>query len=589
MTELKALVDEWIRIDRNDITRLEILALYNDGNTLELEKRLRQRIEFGTAGLRGRMEAGWSRMNDVTIIQASQGLCSYVMQHVREAAGRGIVIGYDHRHNSEKWAKLTAAAFLSQKIKVYLLDGLVHTPLVPFGVKTFKAACGVMITASHNPKQDNGYKVYWENAVQIIAPHDAGIAQSILNNLEPITWDTSQISASEFCINTTIELQDLYYESIRRLSLQKIVLSPPLGIVNTSMHGVSDKFVRRAFETLGYPSYTPVLEQQFPDPEFPTIPFPNPEERGALNLALSSAEENDAQYVLAQDPDSDRFGAAEKSSSGGWTIFTGDQLGTIFAGYIIDTYKMTGRRLNKIAMVASTVSSKMIATMARIEGFKFAECLTGFKYIGNTALYLVQEGYDVPFGYEEAIGFMFGPDIRDKDGVAATVRFVEIAYALRGKGKTVGSYLNELYERYGHFRTSNGYFICHESASIEAIFRRLRNWKPDIFPSYPSVIVGLNITRVIDLTLGHDTANPPSYEPTLPLSDGQMIQFRAQSNDGGINVTLTIRTSGTEPKIKYYLEGSSPTSNTITDFLPKIVAELESNWMEAKKHNLGIP
>ncbi|TFK25021.1 phosphoglucomutase 1 [Coprinopsis marcescibilis] len=589
---LQQQVEEWLRLDQNPETRHEIEKLWSEKDTDELKLRLSSRIEFGTAGLRGRMEAGWSRMNDLTIIQASQGLAEYVAANVENALLKGIVVGYDHRYHSKRWAELTAGIFLHRGFKAYLYDGLVHTPLVPFAVKHLNASCGVMITASHNPKQDNGYKVYWENAVQIIAPHDERIAKSIKANLEPRpeSWSTETVNLSESCINKSEDLKNAYFASLRSLDhLSPLSKPAQVTFVNTSMHGVSDPYVSRAFGTLGLAPFKPVAEQQHPDPEFPTVKFPNPEEKGALDLAIATADKENGAYILAQDPDSDRFSAAERQSSGKWQIFTGDQLGTLFASYIIEKRKDKGQDISKIAMVASTVSSKMLETIAKIEGFKFVECLTGFKYIGNTALDLVKDGYEVPFGYEEAIGFMFGPDIRDKDGVAATVSFVDLVSYVKAKGLSVSQYLNSLYTKYGHFKSNNGYFVCHEPAKIDEIFRRIRNFTGgEKDRSFPSSIYDIPIVGVIDLTLGYDSRNAPSYEPSLPLSSGHMIQFRAGREEDPVKLILTTRTSGTEPKIKYYLEGSGRDPVEVVRVLNAAVDELSDVWMEAKKNGLPI-
>ncbi|EAU88422.2 phosphoglucomutase 1 [Coprinopsis cinerea okayama7 len=592
MDDLEKKVQEWLRLDKNPETRTEVERLWSEKNIDELNRRMSTRIEFGTAGLRGRMEAGWARMNDLTVIQASQGLAEYVAGNVNDAPSRGVVVGYDHRYHSKRWASLTAAIFVQRGFKAYLYDGFVHTPLVPFGVKYLNAACGVMITASHNPKQDNGYKVYWENAVQIISPHDEGIAKSIDQNLEPRadSWSTDVLASSANCIDKTKEVQDVYFASLRSLE-HFASLSNPAGVtpINTSMHGVSDPFVRRAFETLGYEPFKPVKEQQVPDPEFPTVKFPNPEEKGALDLAIATADRESSSYILAQDPDSDRFSAAEKQASGKWHIFTGDQLGTLFASYLIEKRKRAGRTLGKIAMVASTVSSKMLESMAEIEGFKFVECLTGFKYIGNTALDLVREGYEVPFGYEEAIGFMFGSEIRDKDGVAATVIFVDLIAFVRAQGLTVFEYLDTLYAKYGHFKSNNGYFVCQEPAKIDAIFNRIRNFTDsEKDRSFPPSIAGVPIVSVVDLTLGYDSRNPPTFKPSLPLSSGHMLQFRAGRPEDSVKIILTTRTSGTEPKIKFYMEGSGKDLAEVERVLKSAVDELSEVWMEAEKNGLPV-
>ncbi|KAL1683484.1 hypothetical protein EV122DRAFT_201446 [Schizophyllum commune] len=588
---LEHLVKEWLRIDRNEATRKEIEQLWASKDLAALETRLGSRIEFGTAGLRGRMEAGWSRMNDVTVIQASQGLCAYVLENVLNAAERGVVVGHDHRHNSERWAKLTAAAFIEKGVKVYLHRGLVHTPLVPFTVKNRGAACGVMITASHNPKQDNGYKVYWENAVQIIAPHDTGISASIEQHLEPTTWSVDGLASSALCVDVTQQMKDAYFESLLNI-VQPAIDPPPVKFVNTSMHGVSHPFVTRAFEILNFPPFTPVAEQQNPDPEFPTVRYPNPEEKGALDLAMKIAAEQGAQIILAQDPDSDRFSAIEAKAGGGWTTFTGDQLGTIFAASVFQKYKETGKPLDKLVMVASTVSSKMVAAMAAKEGFRFTETLTGFKFIGNAALDLAKQGYEVPFGYEEAIGYMFG-ETRDKDGVAATISFVDLVLSLYRQGKTVKGYLDELYERYGYFETRNSYFICGDPKVITKIFSGLRNTNSDkdVLRRYPHTLGGLNVTAVSDLTVYWDSRRGT---PRLPRSSGQMIQFWAagegvKTAGEGVKITLTLRTSGTEPKIKYYLEGSGTDRAAVSETLGRVVEDMRVNWMQAEQFGLLQP
>ncbi|KAG8914991.1 Phosphoglucomutase-3, partial [Tulasnella sp. 408] len=335
---MDSLVAEWLRLDQNPETRAEIEELSRSGKEEELRTRLADRIEFGTACLRGRMEAGFSRMNDLTIIQASQGLCAYILQQNPDTAqDEGVVIGHDHRYNSERWALLTARAFIAKGVKVYLHRGLVHTPLVPFSVGRLRAACGVMITASHNPKNDNGYKVYWQNAVQIINPHDKGIAEAIKANLEPnpSAWSIDDVTESPLCFDKTEEMTELYLDQVSSQihdksvnapstmldatltgrtcrSLQPLNASTDLKFVFTAMHGVGYKIAVKAIETAGFKPFIAVQAQQEPDPEFPTVPFPNPEEKGALNLAIEEANKQGTDYVFAVDPDADRFAAVEK-------------------------------------------------------------------------------------------------------------------------------------------------------------------------------------------------------------------------------------------------------------------------------------
>lgn len=611
MAALESLVQAWLETDKNETTHAEIRSLWESGNTVELERRLRNRIGFGTAGLRGRMEAGFARMNDLIIIQTSQGLCEYVLEQFSDARQRGVVIGHDHRYNSEKWARLTAAVFLQRGYKVYLHKGLVHTPLVPFTIGETKAVAGIMITASHNPKQDNGYKVYWENGVQIISPHDAGIAAEILSNLTPAVpspWDevAKQVTDHPSIVDCTEEMYARYFTILKGL-VPSIPQDQSFTFVTTPMHGVGHKIVTRALQEVGFPTERifVVEEQRDPDPEFPTVSFPNPEEHGALTLAMRKADTVGAAYVLAQDPDADRFTAAQKTSNG-WHQFSGDQLGSLLGARALSKHVLTEKPSDRLAMVASTVSSKMLESMAKLEGFKFVECLTGFKYIGNVARQLEQQGYDVPFGYEEAIGFMLESGIRDKDGVSATAAFIELVTGLHARGSNALQYLQELYERYGYFETSNSYFICNDPPTIDTIFARLRAynatpsdtaagavWRnPATGATYPRAIGSLKITSIRDLTSGYgfDSSRPPPYEPILPVSGAHMITFRAGSTEtDGVSITLTIRTSGTEPKIKYYLEGQGRDRSRISDVLQSIVEELRTDWMRAAENNLAEP
>ncbi|TDL25051.1 phosphoglucomutase 1 [Rickenella mellea] len=597
-TSLDKLIQNWLVLDKNVITRNEIQSLVATEQFAELDLRMRTRIEFGTAGLRGKMQAGWSSMNDLITIQTSQGLCAYTLQNVHDAANKGVVIGHDHRHNSQRWASLTAAAFLVKGMKVYQLRGLNHTPLVPFSVSRVGAACGVMITASHNPKQDNGYKVYWENAVQIISPHDKGISDAIKDNLEPISWDVNLVNSSPLCLDRTDELRETYFGNLLELRLPRAIIpANAVKFVNTSMHGVSHAFAVKAFEAFGLEPFFSVKTQEKPDPEFPTVGFPNPEEKGALRLAIHEANAVGAAYVLAQDPDADRFAAAEKGADGEWILFTGDQIGAVFAARALEAYINSGNPMEKLAMVTSTVSSKFVEAMAAKEGFKFVECLTGFKFIGNAALNLVAQGFDVPFGYEEAIGFMIGSTIRDKDGIAATVCFAELAVTLAHKGLTVSSFLSQLYQKYGYFKTSNGYFVCHYPPTIDRIFARIRNYdsQKKRYQSYPKEIAGLMVVSVRDLTVGFDSANPPTYQPSLPLSSGHMIQFRAQSQTDDTKIVLTLRSHNScynvnvNVQIKYYLEGSGSDVPKIHQLLPNVVDELRKEWLEADKNDLQCP
>ncbi|EFP79096.2 uncharacterized protein PGTG_05417 [Puccinia graminis f. sp. tritici CRL 75-36-700-3] len=601
---LETLVQDWLRLDRNPTTRKEIEQLQQDKNHDELASRLCQRIKFGTAGLRAHMSAGFSRMNDVTVIQASQGLAAYLIKDIPNATQKGIIVGHDHRHNSHRFARLAVTAFLRRGFRCYLLDGSVATPMVPFGVKYLGAAAGVMVTASHNPAADNGYKLYYSNGVQIISPHDKGIAASIEQNLEidEEAWSTeptAQISEA-LLVNRTQEIQDAYFKAISGLVRHSKLENSktPLKFIYTPMHGVGYPFATRAcVDTAGFPSHAwlPVEAQKDPNPDFPTVKFPNPEEKGALDMAMSlgnkTVEADRAQKVmiLANDPDADRFCAAEWTGSN-WKTFSGDQIGAVFACWTLQNFKKLGTPLDRIAMLSSTVSSHLVAQIARQEGFKFKETLTGFKNIGNEALNLEKEGYKVLFAYEEALGYMFETGIFDKDGLASIVVWAELATELAQRGSSVAEYLENIYKTYGYFATNNGYFVCKDPSAVKAKFDSLRfgeqsEGKPD--PSsrsmmldqlrYPSALAGYPITRIRDLTIAYDDSYPPQCLPDLPSSSDEMITFYFGGEAG--EVIATLRTSGTESwKLKYYVEGRAEDQLTAQKKVDQIVAALGEEW-----------
>ncbi|CAG8649713.1 13569_t:CDS:10 [Rhizophagus irregularis] len=537
MTSIDLLVQEWLRLDKNPTTRSEIEKLYADQNIDELEKRLRNRISFGTAGLRSNMEAGFSRMNDLTVIQASQGLCMYLLDTLPASVSKGVVIGHDHRHNSERFARLTAAIFITKGFTVYFYRGL------PFGVKRLGASCGIMITASHNPKQDNGYK--------IISPHDKGIAKSILKYLEPWTWDADLVDNNSLCVDNVKEISDFYFEELKELSHHREDnASSKIKFVYTAMHGVGTQVAKRAFEVFSFNPFLSTKEQEEPDPDFPTVAFPNPEEgKGALALAIKTADENGARIIFANDPDADRFSVSEKQKNGEWNIFSGNQIGIILASAVLENYNAQGKPINKLAMLASTVSSKMLEKMAKVEGFYFEETLTGFKWLGNKAIDLNQQGYEVLFAYEEAIGFMIGNIVKDKDGVSALVTFAELTVQLDKRGLTIKS--SEL------------------------------NYPYTYQLSYPSTLAGYKITYIRDLTIGYDTSKPDS-KAILPISkSSHMITFGLENG-----CILTLRTSGTEPKIKYYLELSGKDKAEVKNELHKVTKGVADELLEPEKYGL---
>nr|XP_002127972.1 phosphoglucomutase-2 [Ciona intestinalis] len=563
--KLEEAISQWLEWDKNEKTRNEIIQLQKENEYDNLKKYLLKRMEFGTAGLRAEMGAGNSRMNDLTVIQTTQGFCKYLLQQFGDGLkSKGVIIGYDSRHNSSRFARLAANVFGLQGVKVYLYSKIVPTPFVPYGVLRYKTCAGIMVTASHNPKQDNGYKVYWENGSQIIPPHDSGIAECISASLAPTcadVWNEDLLQGKPGLVDPYDEVMLNYFKDLKSYCKNRSInSSTSLRFTYTPVHGVGLAFARKSFETFSLPTFENVPEQMNPDPEFSTVKYPNPEEgKGVLLLAMRTADETGCKVILANDPDADRLAIAEKQDDGSWKVFSGNELGSLIGWWVWYSYITnnpdTVDRSN-IYMLSSTVSSMILQAIAEKEGFKFEDTLTGFKWMGNRTDQLLKEGKTVLFAFEEAIGYMIGTNVLDKDGISAMSVVAECACFLETKGTTLTQQLQNIYNTYGDHVSSNSYYICHDPSKIEAMFQRLRNYDdndvitdPVAGSKYPSKVGKFQITGIRDLTTGFDSRqnNNKATLPTTPSS--HMITFYFANG-----VVLTIRTSGTEPKIKYYSE-----------------------------------
>ncbi|EFA79896.1 phosphoglucomutase [Heterostelium album PN500] len=599
MSNIKELAESWLKWDKNAETRKEIQSLLESDNQSELKSRLEQRIAFGTAGLRGPMKAGFSCMNDLTVIQASQGLCIYVEQTLSNSKNSGIVVGYDGRHHSKEFARLTAATFASRGFKVYLFSKIVPTPYVvilylisnymdcyvhqAFAVPELKASVGVMITASHNPKDDNGYKVYWDNGCQINTPHDIRIAMQIDLNLEPWNIDVNELLNGSLVSDPLDTITKSYFGKIAKYSVKnEVKLATSEKIVYTAMHGVGGEYAKMAFETFGLPAFIPVDQQIQPDPEFPTVAFPNPEEgKGALKLSIETAERNNSRLILANDPDADRLAVAERQPDGQWKVFNGNEIGVLFADWAWQNARRADSTTpaERFCMINTAVSSSMLKTMANKDGYRHEECLTGFKWVGNKARELMDKGYNFLFAYEEAIGFMYGDVSLDKDGVRCAPIFAELALTCYQAGKSCQDHLEELYKRYGYHISKNRYFFCYDPKKMVAIFDKIRN-----YGQFPTNCGDFYITRVRDLTVGYDSGYP-DHKARLPVSSStQMITFYFEN--GGI---ATLRGSGTEPKLKYYVEMIGSDRQLVESTLSQLVEQVINQFLRPVENELTPP
>ena len=533
---------KWLEWDTNPLTRQETETMISTRDEKSLKACFGKRMMFGTAGLRGKMRTGINCMNNLTVQQASQGLSITIDQHVPNGKSRGILIGYDGRHHSAEFAEIVARVFVKQGFKTYLFSQMVPTPWVAYGCEVLKTAAGVMVTASHNPKDDNGYKVYWDNAVQIIEPIDSYISNNILANLAP--WDISDVNLSS-TIDPLETVSNSYYEKMMQ-TIPKFVVpkEPKLTYVYTPMHGVGSPYVQEAFKHAGLPAPLLVPLQDKANPNFDTVPFPNPEEgKGALKLSIEVAEQHGATLILANDPDADRLSVAVKVNDG-WKQFSGNEIATLLADYTYKKHVESGDT-RKPFMVRSTVSSAFIDVMGREEGFETYETLTGFKWIGNKGKELVEkEGKKQLMSFEEAIGFIIGDMSFDKDGVRTAVTVAAMALEYAENGIDLYQQMEKIVEKYGYLAMNAHYYFCYDPNTLVKIFTKMRNngeycWKYGRFA----------VKNIRDLTVGVDTAQPDK-KPVLPVSaSSQMITYTFENG-----CIATIRGSGTEPKLKYYIE-----------------------------------
>lgn len=510
MTQLLTAARAWAADDPDPQTRAEleqvIAAVEAGGSEADLADRFAGTLEFGTAGLRGALGAGPNRMNRVVVTRAAAGLARYLLDtgHTRGS----VVIGYDARHNSDVFARDTAEVMTGAGLTAYVLPRPLPTPVLAFAIRELGCAAGVMVTASHNPPQDNGYKVYLGDGSQIVPPADSGIASRIaeVGAVTDVPRGSSGTVLGE-------EIVDRYLDTVAELAEDG---PRDLSLVYTPLHGVGGTTVLRVLEAAGFSEPAVVEQQEHPDPDFPTVAFPNPEEPGALDLAMALADTRRADLVVANDPDADRCAAAVPGPHG-WRMLRGDEVGALLAHALI-ARGTTG------TYACSIVSSSLLGKMAAAAGRPYSETLTGFKWISRVP--------DLAFGYEEALGYCVDPEhVKDKDGVSALLLLCELAAAQKAAGRTLVDVLDDLAREHGLHATDQLSVRVTDLGEIAAAMARLRT-------TPPSALGGLAVEAVDDLSLG---------SADLPPTDG----LRYRLADGA---RVIVRPSGTEPKLKCYLE-----------------------------------
>ncbi len=460
LVDLLAQAERWLADDPDPATRAELRALLAqpDAASTNLEDRFAAPLEFGTAGLRGVLGAGPNRMNRAVVARATWGLAEELIASVPGAAERGVVVGGDARRLSRELAEDAAAILGAVGLRVVLFSGPVPTPLVGFAVKTLKAAAGIVITASHNPPEYNGYKIYWQDAVQIVPPTDARIAAAIRRAppARAIARPTLDSLRERGTLQDAPEhIERAYLDAVRALAVHPDGGDRSLRIVYTPLHGAGDSLMRRALADARFFDTTSVPEQREPDGAFPTVAFPNPEEPGTMDLAFSLARTIGAELVLANDPDADRLAVAvpvttPTAARGAYRQLTGNEVGALLGHYLLTERAASRPR----AVLASIVSAPLLGRIASSLGVHYEETLTGFKWISKRTLELERQGYEVVFGYEEALGYSVGDVVRDKDGISAGVLAAEIAAVLGARGATLASRLEDIARRWGAYSSA---------------------------------------------------------------------------------------------------------------------------------------
>ena len=546
--DYKAMYEEWLNNPYFDAeTKAELKAI--EGDEKEIEDRFYMDLEFGTAGLRGVIGAGVNRMNMYTVRKATQGLANYILKVGGQ--NKGVAIAYDSRRMSPEFADEAARCLAANGIKAYIFESLRPTPELSFAVRELKCIAGINITASHNPPEYNGYKVYWEDGAQITPPHDTGImaeVKAVTDYATVKTMDKAEAVSAGLYEVIGAEIDDKYIAELKKQVKRPEAIkemAKELRIVYTPLHGTGNIPARRVLKELGFENVYVVPEQELPDGNFPTVSYPNPEAAEAFELALKLAKEKDADLVLATDPDADRLGVYVKDTkSGEYITLTGNMSGCLLGEYELSQIKEISGIPDDGALIKTIVTTNMADAIAKYYDVKLIEVLTGFKFIGQQILGFENTGKGTYlFGFEESYGCLIGTHARDKDAIVATMALCEAAAYYKTKGKTLWDAMIDMYERYGYYKddvksiTLKG---IEGLAKIQEILEGLRNETPSQIGKYKVVSArDYKLDTIKDMTTGE-------VKPTgLPKSN---VLYYDLTDDAW----LCVRPSGTEPKVKFY-------------------------------------
>ena len=555
MDEYKKWLDE---LDETDPLYKELFSIKDDET--EIKERFYKDLSFGTAGLRGKTGAGTNRMNRLTVGRATQGIAALIKEEGAEACSMGVVIAHDPRHFSREFSILAARIFAANGIKVYIFDDLRPTPELAYMIKQLGTISGINITASHNPKEYNGYKAYWSDGCQVGSEIADKMTEKIqaVDTFHDIKTADYDAAVSEGLITVLPHEWDRKYldeiESVSIHSGDELDLSIP--IVYTPLNGAGHIPFTTMLSDIGYTNWHEVEEQSMPDPDFTTVGYPNPEDPKAFALAEMLGKKTGAELLMATDPDSDRFAIEIAAPDGSYLPLNGNQTGYILVNYILEGRKNAGRLPKNGAMVKSIVTSSLSSIIAESYGVKMYESLTGFKNICGRIPFLEDNNLQYLFGYEESVGYAASTNIRDKDGISAGLLIAEAAAYYKKQGKTLLDVLNEIYEKYGYFAEDEPNIILDGIEGAERIGRMMSSLRADL----PKEVAGFTVDKVIDYKDGYKDI-PASNVLRIFLNDGSWF---------------AVRPSGTEPKIKFYFYAKAGSREEALDKNQKIREEIFS-------------
>ena len=546
MEEYKKKYEEWLNNPCFDEETKKELESIKD-NEKEIEDRFYKELEFGTAGLRGVIGAGSNRMNKYTVGRATQGLANFILKEGTQE--KGVAISYDSRHMSKEFSEEAALCLNANGIKTYIFDELRPVPELSFTVRQLKCTAGIMITASHNPPKYNGYKVYWDDGAQIIPPKD----KQIIDEVNKTEFSQIKKMNKEEAIKAGLyieigkEIDDKFVDTLKSLVLNPEVIKKvqdDIKIVYTPLHGAGNVPVQRVLKELGFTHVFVVPEQEKPDGDFPTVSYPNPEDKNAFKLALELAKKVDADVVLATDPDSDRLGVYSKDDNGEYIAYTGNMSALLIAEYELSQKKEKGMLPDNGAFITTIVSSDMAKAIAKAYGLKVFETLTGFKWIGEKIRqFEEQHTYSYQFGFEESYGCLISPHARDKDGISAVMALCEATAYYKSKGITLWQQMLNIYKKYGFYKEGQISIVLKGADGAEQIKAKMEKMRANP----PKSLAGHKVIEVRDYK-EHTIVKENGERSETDLPTSNVLYY-----DLTDNAWCCVRPSGTEPKIKFYM------------------------------------